>query len=72
MIPFYNDIEMYRRKRMYKFSLSVILGIVILGAVSCFMAWMGYDTIAGVAVGGICCTLPEVIKSIAKNSNQPQ
>ena len=54
---------------MYKFSLSVIMGIVILGIVACFMAWLGFDNIAGVAVGGICATLPKIVESIAGKSN---
>jgi len=56
---------------MYKFSVSVILGILVLGAVSCFMAWLGFDNIAGVAVGGICATLPKVVESIAGKSPMP-
>ena len=45
---------------------AILLGELALGIVAYFAMQFGYPEIAGVAVGGICATLPKLVESEEK------
>lgn len=47
---------------------AILLGEVVLGIVSWAAMNFGYPEIAGVAVGGICATLPKLVESEEKGA----
>ena len=42
---------------------AILLGELVLGVVALGALYLGYDTVAGAAVGGICATLPKLVES---------
>jgi len=47
---------------------AILLGELVLGAVAYVALVMGFETVAGAAVGGICATLPKLVESEEKGS----
>lgn len=45
---------------------AILLGETILGAIAIIALFLGYDIAAGVAIGGICATLPKLVESEEK------
>jgi len=47
---------------------AILLGEMVLGAIAYFALVLGFETVAGAAVGGICATLPKLVESEEKGS----
>ena len=47
---------------------AILLGELVLGIVACIALYLGIETVAGVAVGGICATLSKFVESEEKGS----
>ena len=62
---FYDDIKYYWEdwKMNIKIRPAILLGELVLGAVAYFALVLGFETVAGAAVGGICATLPKLVES---------
>lgn len=45
---------------------AILLGELVLGLVAYFALVLGFETVAGAAVGGICATLPKLVESEEK------
>ena len=75
-VPFYDNKEPYEHPEWYgendmkitgiKIRPGILLGEIVLGTVAIWVACLGYPEIAGVAVGGICATLPKLVESEEK------
>ena len=62
--PFYDDINMYGGKKVKEWRPQVLIGMLVLGIIGYFGMYMGYDTIAGVAVGGVV----SAVTNLSQNS----
>lgn len=47
---------------------AILLGELVLGVVAVIAMYYGFEPIAGVAVGGICATLPKLVESEEKGA----
>ena len=50
--------------------LGILLGEFVLGGIAAFALYLGFDTVAGAAVGGICAVLPKLVDSEEKTDIQ--
>ena len=42
---------------------SILLGIICLTLLTAFMAWLGFEPLAGAGIGGLVVLLPKILES---------